>query len=122
MENSWADGFNKFFTKGALVIPIRLTPSIKSHLLSSLEEVLSNSIVTHEDDERHNGLMEFAWWLRGELGVLPKSKLTKTIARESLFFLRETNYYWGDGKIDNDSQQWVFNKINKKYSQSDLSS
>lgn len=120
-NKAFAEGLRLFFTKGALVQPnVRITIKARILLKEHMDSDLDNtSVLFNDDDETYDLFMQAMEWLRDV--ALHKKNITPTkeVAR--------TVHFWLSDKLRYDESepacrlsQWIGNKINKHYSNSDL--
>lgn len=123
---SLSEGLKVFFERGSQVRKVRLNKRMKEILLILIEEDLENTCVYFDKDqeESYNEFMAAMYWMKkqitkkGDFNI----RLNKRIGVRVMSFLHRHRHHYLSNEVDFDkAMQWMLNKINKHYSQGELS-
>ena len=126
-KGSFGKGLMIMSQRGSLVKPVRITKKAKEIILAIIKEDESNTAVIFKEDEEKQYVeyMEAMEWLKY---IITKDKRFKTrfniqIAATLSFWFSDKRFShclfsWKDFDI---GMQWITNKINKRYSQNEIS-
>jgi flavodoxin len=124
-KGSFAEGLAMFNTKGSIVSPVRLNKRMKEIIFILINESKSDTTVKFEDQEdRLDDFLEAMKWLENQItsDKLFKIRLSKRIGWIITMWMTDQKYHYLSDEPDFDkATQWIANKINSKYSLSELS-
>jgi len=126
-KGSFAEGLAKFNHRGGLIEPAVITNRGREILLEIIKESKSNTSIMFDEDEigkRHLGyFLEAMHWLEYQL---TGKKIWRTHLNKKIgwwvhsWMVDNKNHHLSGGRDCENAMQWIFNKINKRYSQNEL--
>jgi hypothetical protein len=118
--DSFTEGLYRFFTRGALIKKQRLNNSIK-HVIEIMLKDTSEKTCDMEEYQ-FELFMQANIWLKHQIGLSKETiKLNVKMAGFIHFWINDYEYYPFDDKDYEATRIWIMNKLNKHYSQSEMS-